>query len=273
MSDQAKRLATIIVAVILSPVPVQAQQREFDWQGWLISVRGGALLRHVAVRTSGNPFWFYQSVAGFGGGAIIGFRAPNVPVAGHDNRTYPDVGGAVGYTFQNGFITTGFDMVAQVPVRTGGDHSALQARNTILVGSLPVFSIQGRVKLGLAWSRFHIFGFAGAELENNRFRLGFYRYGPSSAESYLATQSSSMWKLAPLLGVGIDYGLTDQVIVGVEFSRKFIDGAVNLSGYPVSAKPYGTAFKGINFPPDREDFRASYRNRDDRITFKIGVKL
>jgi outer membrane immunogenic protein len=98
-----------------------------------------------------------------------------------------------------------------------------------------------RPRIGYSWNQFLFYGTGGLALSSIKFSDSYFAHTPLGAGNDYETSSSSSTKIGWAVGAGIDYAITSNVIVSLEYLH--IDlGSTEASGGVTSGNPNTATF-------------------------------
>jgi outer membrane immunogenic protein len=205
----------------------------YDWSGFYIGINGGGGSSHKCWDVTNN------SVV-----AIV----PSVPEGCHD-ATGGTVGGQVGYRWQTSNIVFGVEAQGNWADFSGSNTSQFinTDRNRSRVDALGLFTGQ----IGYAWNNALLYVKGGAAVAHDK-------YDTFDIPTGALFDSASETRWGGVVGVGVEYGFTQNWTFGLEYDHMFT-GTRN-----ISFTTPGGAFDGS------DDIRQNVDLFTARVNYKFG---
>jgi outer membrane immunogenic protein len=179
-----------------APPPVMAAM--YDWSGFYIGVNGGGGWSHKC--------WDVTN--------ILGVTLPAALAEGCHDASGGVVGGQIGYRWQSASWVFGLEAAGEWANLRGSNASLLAAglvTDQSKINALGFFTGQ----VGYAWNNVLLYVKGGAAVASDKY------YGFLTVNNF-ALDNASETRVGGVIGAGLEYGLTPNIILGVDYQHAFM---------------------------------------------------
>ena len=209
----------------------------YDWTGFYIGVNGGGGWSHKC--------WDVTN--------ILGTTLPTALSDGCHNATGGVAGGQIGYRWQSASWVFGLE--------AAGDWANLKGSNSspLLAGTIFNVTDQSKInalgfftgQVGYAWNNVLWYIKGGAAVAGDKY-AGFFTV------NNFAIDTASETRVGGVIGVGLEYGVTANIVIGVDYQHAFM-GSRTITFLPVVALPVISRMENIRQDVDVVTARLSYK--------------
>jgi outer membrane immunogenic protein len=209
----------------------------YVWTGFYIGVNGGGGWSHKC--------WDVTN--------ILGVTLPTALSDGCHNATGGVAGGQIGYRWQSASWVFGLE--------AAGDWANLKGSNSspLLAGTIFNVTDQSKInalgfftgQVGYAWNNVLWYIKGGAAVAGDKY-AGFFTVNNA------AIDTASETRVGGVIGVGLEYGVTANIVIGVDYQHAFM-GSRTITFLPVVALPVISRMENIRQDVDVVTARLSYK--------------
>ena len=164
-----------------------------------------------------------------------------------NNLSGPVIGGQIGFNYQSGPIVLGIEALVECSHVKGNHASTARAADDQFSSRIRAIArVTGRV--GYAWNNLLIYGKAGYGAADISVSV------TGSVGLFTGSGADRTWRGGPIVGVGLEYGLTSDLSIAVEYDYQYlgtgsyqIGDATGSYRWEVAARNFSTLTAKINY--------------------------